>query len=219
MQNNLNEFKVRDKGLWYYKERELFIRHFLNPSPLQLETLVVNILSFLNSQTHLGLVRQVSGDLDTKGSLVKLNLSFPGTKDNESVEATVGLETKFNSYVEILLCSHLVPVSDSMIFEGLSLVQVIRQLGVKFNSIKLSMKFYSSKSNISRWFRVPKEEGRILFIIDRGALTNIINIGSSLDDGHRIFLINFMKLILSIISVPLSNIEDLLDFSKPIQTV
>lgn len=219
MQNNLNEFKIRDKGLWYYKERELLIRHFLNPSPSQLETLIANILSFLNSQTRGGLIQQVAGDLDSKGSLVKLELSIPGAKDNESIEATVGIDTKFNSYEQIRLCNDLLQVSDSILFEGLNLLQVVRQLGFKFNAIHLSMKFYSSKSKISSWFRVPKEEGRILFIIDRGALTNTINIGSSLEDVHQVFILNFMKLILSFISVPLSNLEELLDSSKPIQTV
>jgi len=219
VQKNLNEFKVRNKGLWYYKERELLIRHFLNPSPAQLESLISSLLVFLNSQTRLGVIQQIAGDLDTKGSLVKFTLSFPGVKETESSEATVGIDTKFNSYEQIRLCNDLIQVSDSKLFEGLSLLQVVRQLGFKFNAIHLSMKFYSSKSKISRWFRVPKEEGRILFIIDRGALTNTINIGSSLEDAHRIFILNFMKLILSIIYVPLSNLEDLLDSSKPIQTV
>ncbi len=219
MQKNLNEFKVRDKGLWYYKERELLIRHFFNPSPAQLESLIANILSFLNSQTRGGLIQQVAGDLDSKGSLVKLELSIPGIKDNESIEANVGIDTKFNSYEQIRLCNHLIQISDTTLFEGLGLFQVVRQLGFKFNAIHVSMKFYSSKSKISKWFRVPKEEGRILFIIDRGSLTTTISIGSSIEDAHRIFILNFMKLILSIISVPLSNLEELLDSSKPIQTV
>lgn len=215
----MNEFKVRDKGLWYYKERELLIRHFLNPSPDQLESLISNLLVFLNSQTRLGLIQQIAGDLDTKGSLVKFTLSFSNDKETEGIETTVGIDTKFNSYQQTRLCNDLIQVSDSTLFEGLSLLQVVRQLGFKFNAIHLSMKFYSSRSKISKWFRVPKEEGRIHFIIDRGALTNTISIGSSLEDAHRIFILNFMKLILSFISVPLSNLEELLDSSKSIQTV
>lgn len=211
--------KVREKGFWLYKEREIRLGQALKIAPIELEGLLGEISSFFRSQTDSGLLKQVAGSLDGLGSMLNLKVGSDSLDDREKISMLTSFYTKFDSYQDVSLLSQICQRSDSNILNGLTTSQIVRQVGLNFISLQISLKFYSSTSSVSRWFRVPKEEGRICLSLDKAELNCIATVATSLEEWSGKFVVKLYKLIFEILKIKIDSFENYLDFTKPIQKV
>ncbi len=207
------EIKVKDQGSWIYKERCFNLESAYQYQPICLERVLGLIISVLELNTREGYLNQVAGALNGEGLLLTLSMFDSSDDHNEDRILSTALKTTFSFYKKMLVYSEVNVSTTSTYFKDLNSTQIVRQLGYDFESLSFGIKFYSSKSNVSKWFKVPMEEGRLILNITNSDIRLEASIRKNCEDKNLEIFRDILLLSAEVAEVDSSQLNDYLRLS------
>ena len=189
------EFKARDRGIWLYRERDYCLEAAVDLDPIKIEQFLALISGLLKSQLRGGFLSQIAGSRNSEGSLFSLKMSQDLGKGREDKILEYSLSTDFFSYENLSVLTAIKEREQERLFNSLTSSQIIRQVGLTFVSLSFGVKFYSSKSHISKWFKVPMEEGNLSVTIEKSKIISQAIIRKNCDEKSLKFVKDVFSLI------------------------